>query len=100
MTHPNGSHVEGYVVKPNDKEDYAHYRDIGPYCPFPTGGWSSIGFHDAEGVGTIKRSRSSGRPTSVCLARSNNPQTSISKRALSKPSMADLKLRHQRGIIN
>jgi hypothetical protein len=53
MTHPNGSHVEGTVVKPEDTDDYAHYRDIGPYCPFPEGVWSSIRARDAEGVGII-----------------------------------------------
>ena len=53
MTHPNGSHVEGYVVKPEDMDDYAHYRDIGVYCPFPEGVWSSIRARDAEGVGII-----------------------------------------------
>ncbi len=34
-------------------EDYAHYRDIGVYCPFPEGVWSSIRARDAEGVGII-----------------------------------------------
>jgi hypothetical protein len=34
-------------------DDYAHYRDIGPYCPFPEGVWSSIRRRDAEGVGII-----------------------------------------------
>lgn len=53
MTHPNGSHIEGYVVKPEEMDDYAHYRDIGPYCPFPEGVWSSIRARDAEGVGII-----------------------------------------------
>jgi len=53
MTHPNGSHVEGYVVKPEGMEDYAHYRDIGVYCPFPEGVWSSIRARDAEGIGII-----------------------------------------------
>jgi len=53
MTHPNGSHIEGYVVKPEDMDDYANYRDIGPYCPFPEGVWSSIRARDAEGVGII-----------------------------------------------
>ena len=53
MTHPNGSHIEGYVVKPEDVDDYAHYRDIGVYCPFPEGVWSSIRARDAEGVGII-----------------------------------------------
>ena len=53
MTHPNGSHLEGYVVKPEDMDDYAHYRDIGVYCPFPEGVWSSIRARDAEGVGII-----------------------------------------------
>jgi len=53
MTHPNGSHIEGYVVKPEDMDDYAHYRDIGVYCPFPEGVWSSIRARDAEGVGII-----------------------------------------------
>ncbi|HSE89172.1 MAG TPA: hypothetical protein VLJ79_23365 [Candidatus Binatia bacterium] len=53
MTHPNGSHVEGTVVKPEDMDDYTHYRDIGPYCPFPEGVWSSIRARDAEGVGII-----------------------------------------------
>ena len=53
MTHANGSHIEGYVVKPEDTEDYAHYRDIGVYCPFPEGVWSSIRARDAEGVGII-----------------------------------------------
>ena len=53
MTHANGSHIEGYVVKPEDQDDYAHYRDIGVYCPFPEGVWSSIRARDAEGVGII-----------------------------------------------
>ena len=53
MTHPNGSHIEGYVVKPEDMDDYAHYRDIGVYRPFPEGVWSSIRARDAEGVGII-----------------------------------------------
>src|SRR6266511_781261 len=53
MTHPNGSHIEGYVVKPEDMDDYAHYRDIGVYCPFPEGVWSSIRARDAEGFGII-----------------------------------------------
>jgi len=53
MTHPNGSHIEGYVVKPEDMDDYAHYRDIGVYCPFPEGVWSSIRAREAEGVGII-----------------------------------------------
>ena len=53
MTHPNGSHIEGYVVKPDDMDDYAHYRDIGVYRPFPEGVWSSIRARDAEGVGII-----------------------------------------------
>ena len=53
MTHPNGSHLEGYVVKPEDRDDYAQYRDIGVYCPFPEGVWSSIRARDAEGVGII-----------------------------------------------
>jgi hypothetical protein len=53
MTHPNGSHIEGYVVKPEEMDDYAHHRDIGPYCPFPEGVWSSIRARDAEGVGII-----------------------------------------------
>ncbi|MGH7888705.1 MAG: hypothetical protein ACREPG_12625, partial [Candidatus Binatia bacterium] len=50
MTHPNGSHVEGFVVKPDDMDDYGHYRDIGVYRPFPEGVWSSIKARDAEGV--------------------------------------------------
>ena len=53
MTHPNGSHIEGYVVKPEEMDDYAHYRDIGVYRPFPEGVWSSIRARDAEGVGII-----------------------------------------------
>jgi hypothetical protein len=53
MTHPNGSHIEGYVVKPEEMDDYAHYRDIGVYCPFPEGVWSSIRARDAEGIGII-----------------------------------------------
>ncbi|MGN6719646.1 MAG: hypothetical protein ACTHLX_19925 [Candidatus Binatia bacterium] len=53
MTHPNGSHLEGHVVKPEDRDDYAQYRDIGVYCPFPEGVWSSIRARDAEGVGII-----------------------------------------------
>ncbi len=53
MTHPNGSHIEGYVVKPDDMDDYGHYRDIGVYRPFPEGVWSSIKARDAEGVGII-----------------------------------------------
>ncbi len=53
MTHPNGSHIEGYIVKPDDRDDYAHYRDIGVYRPFPEGVWSSIKSRDAEGIGII-----------------------------------------------
>ena len=53
MTHSNGSHIEGYVVKPDDTDDYGHYRDIGVYRPFPEGVWSSIKARDAEGVGII-----------------------------------------------
>ena len=53
MTHPNGSYIEGVVVKPEDMEDYAHYRDIGVYRPFPEGVWASIRSRDAEGVGII-----------------------------------------------
>ena len=41
------------MVKPEDMEDYGHYRDIGVYCPFPEGVWSSIRARDAEGVGII-----------------------------------------------
>ena len=73
MTHPNGSHIEGYVVKPEDMDDYAQYRDIGPYCPFPEGVWSSIRARDAEGVGIINEigviwARHIGRPLSVQAA--------------------------------
>jgi len=53
MTHPNGSHLEGIVEKPDDSDHYAHYRTVGLYRPFPEGVFPSIRSRDAEGVGII-----------------------------------------------
>ncbi|MGH7846122.1 MAG: hypothetical protein ACREQW_13265 [Candidatus Binatia bacterium] len=53
MTHPNGSHLEGIVEKPDETEHYAHYRTIGLYRPFPEGVFPSIRSRDAEGTAIL-----------------------------------------------
>ena len=53
ITDVNGSHLEGTVDKPAGSDDYARYRTVGLYRPFPEGVFPSISVSDAEGVAVI-----------------------------------------------